>query len=229
MKKKSLTINQPILQNFLKNYHNLEKKESLKFISRLAFSKMRSKALSKVFSFTEQYHKMGDLSLAISHEQGMFAYQIARLIGAKRIVEFGTSYGVSTIYLAAALKDNGSGIVIGSEFVNSKIEIAKHNLNLLGLLKWVDLRDGDARNSLANPGGPVDMVLLDGSKDLYLEILKIIEPYLHTGSVVLADNVTTPFIKKTLSKYVEYMQNEENGFISLTLPFKDGLEFSIKI
>ena len=229
MKHKSLAINQADIASFLEKSHAIDKSDVLKFICRLAGSKIQSTLSSGVFSFTEQYHKMGDLSLAISPEQGMFAYQMARLTGARRIVEFGTSFGVSTIYLASALKDNGAGKVIGSEFVKSKVEAAKNNLKQLGLLKWADIRLGDARVTLADPGGPVDMVLLDGSKDMYLEIIQILKPYLHAGSVVLADNVTSPFIRKTLSGYVKYMQNLENGFMSLTLPFKDGFEFSIKM
>jgi predicted O-methyltransferase YrrM len=172
---------------------------------------------------------MGDLTLAISPEQGLFAYQMVRLMKPKRIVEFGTSFGVSTVYLASGLKDNGAGKVIGSEFVKSKVDEAKSNLNRLGLLKWTDIRYGDARITLADQDGPVDMVLLDGSKDLYLEMIKILQPYLRPGSVVLADNVTSPFIKRTLAEYVKFMQNRDNGFLSMTLPFKDGFEFSIKM
>lgn len=229
MKRKAFAINQPDIVSFLKENHKSDKIDPIKFIFRLARARIKSVIFSDNFSFTKQYHKMGDLSLSISPEQGMFAYQIARLIGAKRIVEFGTSFGISTIYLASALKDNGNGKVIGSEFVKSKVEIAKNNLKKLGLLKFADIREGDARNTLADPGGPVDLVLLDGSKDMYIEIIKILEPYLHSGSVVLADNVTSPFIKKTLSEYVKYMQNNENGFVSITLPFNDGLEFSVKV
>lgn len=229
MKRKSLVINQPDIVSFLRESHTSYKSDPIKFIFRLARARIKSAFSSVIFSFTEQYHKMSDLSLAISAEQGMFAYQIARLIGAKRIVEFGTSYGISTVYLASAIKDNGSGKVIGSEFVKSKVDIAKKNLKQLGLLQFTDIREGDAKVTLADPGGPVDMVLIDGSKDMYIEIIKILQPYLHSGSVVLADNVTSPFIKKTLSEYVRYMQNQDNGFISVTLPFKDGFEFSVKI
>ena len=229
MKQKKYTINNPDIIAFLKESHKADKTDPLKFIFRLARAKIKSMIFSDIFSFTNQYHKMEDLSLAISPEQGMFAYQIARLIDAKRIVEFGSSYGISTVYLASAIKDNGNGKVIGSEFVKSKVEIARNNLKRLGLLKFTEIREGDAQYTLADPGGPVDLILLDGSKDMYIEIIKILEPYLHSGSVVLADNVTSPFIKKTLSKYVKYMQNKKNGFVSITLPFNDGLEFSVRI
>jgi predicted O-methyltransferase YrrM len=229
MKNGALAINEPDIVAFLEKSHAVEKSDVLQFMMRLAGSKIKSKLVSGVFSFTDQYHGMADLALAISPEQGLFAYQMVRLARPKRIVEFGTSFGVSTVYLASALKDNGAGKVIGSEFVKTKVNEAKENLKRLGLLKWTDIRYGDARVTLADPGGPVDMILLDGSKDMYLEIIKILLPYLRPGGIVLADNVTSPIIRKTLLEYVEFMQNRDNGFVSMTLPFKDGFEFSIKL
>jgi predicted O-methyltransferase YrrM len=73
------------------------------------------------------------------------------------------------------------------------------------------------------------MILLDGSKDLYLPILKMLFPFLRRGGVVLADNVCSPFVKYTLATYVAYMQDQNNGFSSLTIPLSDGFEFSVKL
>jgi predicted O-methyltransferase YrrM len=171
---------------------------------------------------------MADLSISISAEQGMFAYLVARSIGARRIVEFGTSFGVSAIYLASAIRDNGGGIVIGSEFIDSKAERARANILEAGLADSVEIRVGDARGTLADPGGEIDLLLIDGSKDLYLPVLKMLAPRLRQGGVVLADNVLSPFIKRTLAEYVAYMQDDRNGFASVTVPFHDGFEYSVK-
>jgi len=82
--------------------------------------------------------------------------------------------------------------------------------------------------TLADPGGEIDLLLIDGSKDLYLPILEMLAPHLRQGAVVLADNVLSPFIKKTLADYVAYMQDSQNGFLSVTVPFPDGFEYSVK-
>jgi predicted O-methyltransferase YrrM len=186
------------------------------------------KLLLRKPSFTDQYRRLADLGISVSAEQGMFAYLVARSIGARRIVEFGTSFGVSTIYLASAIRDNGGGLVIGSEFVESKAERATANILEAGLSDSVEIRVGDALKTLADPGGEIDLLLIDGSKELYLPILKMLTPRLRQEGVVLADNVLSPFIKRTLAGYVAYMQDDRNGFASVTVPFRDGFEYSVK-
>ncbi len=187
------------------------------------------KLLGRKPSFTDQYQRMANLSIPLSADQGTFAYLTARSIGARRIVEFGTSFGVSAIYFASAISDNGGGIVIGSEFIASKAERARANIEEAGLTDAVEIRVGDAMKTLADPGGEVDLILIDGSKGLYLPVLKMLAPHLRQGGVVLADNVLSPFIKKTLAEYVAYMQDSRHGFASVTVPFPDGFEYSVKI
>jgi predicted O-methyltransferase YrrM len=162
----------------------------------------------------------------VTRSQGQMLYLVARSIGARRIVEFGTSFGISTLYLAAAAKDNG-GIVIGSEIEPTKHAKALENLRAAGLGDYADVRLGDARETLATVEAPIDMVLLDGWKDIYLPILELLKPKLKKRAVVLADNIYT--FKKALRPYVEYMQNTDNGFVSSTLDISDGFELSVFI
>ncbi len=166
-----------------------------------------------------------DFYLPVTAEQGRFLYLTARAIGARRIVEFGTSFGISTLYLAAAVRDNGGGEVIGTEIEPSKAEVARRNFEEAGLADVVNLRVGDARESLAGLQGPVDLLLLDGWKDLYLPLLLQLKPALRPGAVVLADNIFT--FKKSLAPFVEYMQSPQNGFTSTTLKLSDGLEYAV--
>lgn len=168
-----------------------------------------------------------DLYLSISQEQGIFAYLVARSINAHRIIEFGTSFGVSTVYLAAAIKDNGGGMVIGSEIEESKALKAQSHLDEARLAAYVDIRLGDAQETLASPGGTVDMALLDGWKPLYLSILQVLTPHLRPGAVVLADNVT--HFRRVLAPYIAHVQDAENGFRSITLPFAGGFEYSVRL
>ena len=81
---------------------------------------------------------MKNAFIQISHGAGEAIYNTARAINAKRIVEFGTSFGVSTIYLACAVRDNGGGKVIGSELEPTKVAAARDNINAAGLSAYVE-------------------------------------------------------------------------------------------
>jgi len=221
------TLKDPKVKAALDRLHREARGDELRFGLKL-LPYLTQKLLGRKSSFTDQYQRMADLSIPISPEQGMFAYLVARSIDAHRVVEFGTSFGVSTIYLASAIRDNGGGIVIGSEFIPSKAERARANIEKVGLGDFVDIRVGDALETLADPGGDIDLLLIDGSKDLYLSILKMLAPRVRQGGVVLADNVLSPFIKKTLAGYVAYTQDSRHGFVSVTVPFQDGFEYSVK-
>ena len=168
---------------------------------------------------------MRSVYVPVSRSQGQMLYLVARSIDAKRVVEFGTSFGISTLYLAAAMKDNGGGVVIGSEIEPSKHAKAEEHLREAGLAELADVRLGDALETLATVDAPIDMVLLDGWKDLYLPILHLLKPKLKPRAVVLADNIYT--FKRALRPYVEYVQNPANGFVSSTLEISDGFELSI--
>lgn len=192
----------------------------LPMMARLILSKDATKPAA------EQARLLKDVYIPISAAQGRFLYLVARSIGAKRLVEFGTSFGVSTIYAAAAARDSG-GRVIGTELEPGKHQAASQNLAEAGLAEFVDIRLGDALLTLQDIPAPIDLVLLDGWKELYLPVLQMLEPKLRPGSVVLADNIKT--FRRALAGYVEYMQNGRNGFASVTLPLKDGFEYSVRL
>lgn len=176
-----------------------------------------------------------DALLPISRDAGKFLYGIARSIDAKKIVEFGTSYGVSTLYFAAALKDNSGGSfaqqqprqIIGTELEPSKAAKAMENITEAGLAEFVEIRSGDARETLANMGGKVDLLFLDGWMDLYRDVLDLVGDYLHPGSVIIADNLF--LLPAKIAPYLDYIRNIENGFISTTLSLDDGIEYSVKL
>jgi predicted O-methyltransferase YrrM len=174
----------------------------------------------------EQARLLKDVYIPISRAQGRFLYLVARSIGARRLVEFGTSFGVSTIYAAAAARDTG-GFVIGSELEPGKHRAATANLAEAGLADFAEVRLGDAMQTLQDIPGPLDLVLLDGWKELYLPVLQMLEPKLRPGAVVLADNIKT--FRRALAGYVDYVQSGRNGFASVTLPLKDGFEYSVRL
>ena len=136
----------------------------------------------------------------------------------------GGRFGISTIYLAAAARDIGAK-VIGTELEPSKAQKARDNLEEAGLGDLVDIRVGDAMETLQGIAGPVDLLFLDGWKDLYVPVAKMMEPGLRPGSLVLADNIHT--FPAELKAYVDYMGREAGPYQSLTLPFESGLHYSL--
>src|SRR5271170_1619385 len=139
--------------------------------------------------YRQFYARLQDHPLPISRTTGKLLYLLARSIGARNIVEFGTSFGISTLHLAAALRDNGGGRLIGSEFEPSKIARARENLVAGNLSDLVEIREGDALETLSrNLPQSIDFVLLDGAKNLYPAILTLLEGSLHAGALIVADN-----------------------------------------
>jgi predicted O-methyltransferase YrrM len=172
--------------------------------------------------------KLSQAFIPVSRDCGRFLYVTARQLRARTIVEFGTSFGISTLYFAAALRDNGGGRVIGTELEPGKHARALAHLREAGLDGFAEVRLGDALETLAaDLPESIDLVLLDGWKDLYLQVLELLEPRLRPGAVVAADDVRT--FKRTLAPYVERMQSGRHGFQSATLPFLSGLEYSVRL
>ena len=165
--------------------------------------------------------------LPVDRDAGRFLYAVARSISAKRIVEFGTSFGVSTIYFAAALKDNGSGVVIGSELEPSKVAKANRHLAEAGLTEFAEIRPGDALQTLRDVGGTIDLLFLDGWKLMYSDVVKLLIPSLRQGAIVLADDVT--LFPDDVASYLAFVRDPANGFVTATLPLGDGIEYSVKL
>jgi predicted O-methyltransferase YrrM len=167
---------------------------------------------------TGLYHGLAGNFLSVSPEFGRFLYMCARSCKASRIVEFGSSMGISAIYLAAALRDMGGGRLIGTDLEPRKIERARANVAAAGLADLVEFRLGDARETLkAGVGGDIDMVMLDGAFTLYLPILKLLEPHLKPGALIVGENAFAEG-----PGYLDYVRDPGNGYLSLPLPFEPG-------
>ena len=175
-------------------------------------------------SYRTTYRGHADHFLAVSAAYGRFLYAIARARRAERIVEFGTSMGISTIYLAAALRDNGGGKLIGSELEPTKVVRARANLEAAGLADLAEIREGDALETLKDVGGEVDVLLIDGAFSLYLPVLKLIEPRLTPGAAILGENAFA-------RDYLDYVRNPANGYLSQPLAVDEGRgnEFTVRV
>lgn len=165
----------------------------------------------------EFFRHMKKAYMAIGPEFGRLLYSQARIAKAKTIVEFGTSFGVSTIYLAAALRDNGGGKVVTTEYEEEKAAQAKKNIEAAGLGEFVEFRVGDALQTLANFPQEIDMVFLDGAKELYLSVLQLLECRLRIGGVVASDNAD----HEGMEPFLDYLRNPANGYTSAAI-FTEG-------
>lgn len=168
------------------------------------------------------YHQAKDLYLAVSPETARLLYLLARATRARHIVEFGTSFALSTIHLAAALRDNGGGRLIGSEMEPTKVARARDHLRIAGLDDLVEIREGDALETLARDlPDAIDLVLLDGHKPLYPRVLDLVAPRLRAGACLVADNADAS------PDYLARVRSADGGYLSL--PFADDVELSIKL
>ncbi|UGY00364.1 O-methyltransferase [Bradyrhizobium quebecense] len=178
---------------------------------------MRSKT-----DYRALYGRLNNVPLAVSRETGALLYMLARGTRAQNIVEFGTSFGISTLHLAAALRDNGGGRLITSEFEPSKVARARDNLAAGRLDDLVEIREGDALKTLrADLPDTIDLVLLDGAKALYPDILDLVERRLKPGAFVVADNADHS------PDYLARVRSPASGYLSV--PFGDDVELSMRL
>jgi predicted O-methyltransferase YrrM len=181
----------------------------------------REALMRSTTGYREYYGDMREFFLAVSQETARLLYMLARSTGARSVVEFGTSFGVSTIHLAAALRDNGGGHLIGSDFESAKVAKARANLQTAGLADLVEIREGDALLTLARDLPPtIDLVLLDGAKGLYLRVLALLEPRLRAGALVIADNADY------CPDYLARVRAPSSGYLSVAFP--DDVEVSMR-
>ncbi|TCO49730.1 O-methyltransferase [Actinocrispum wychmicini] len=167
---------------------------------------------------------MADIYMPISARGGELLYSLIRAARPETVVEFGTSYGISTLYLAAAVADNGVGHVYGTEMSATKLAAAQDVLAEAGLADHVTILHGDARSTLDAVPGPIGLVLLDGWKDLCLPVLRSLEPRLTPGALVVADDTTMA----TMAEYLDYVRTPGNGYVSVDFPVEDGMEISCR-
>lgn len=182
----------------------------------------RARMMRSKTDYRDLYGRLKDAPLAVSRETGALLYMLARSSRARSIVEFGTSFGISTLHLAAGLLDNGGGRLITSEFEPSKAARARANLSAGGLIDLVEIREGDALKTLSiDLPDMIDLVLLDGAKALYPDILDLLEGHLGPGSIIVADNADDS------PDYLARVRAPGSGYMSMA--FAEDVELSVRI
>lgn len=171
-----------------------------------------------------------DKLVALDPEKGQLAYSFCRALDSRLVVEVGASFGVSTLYLAAALRDNvsfggGKRRVISTEIEPAKAIAARLNWAEAGLDTFIELREGDALETLADVEEPIDFVLIDTWIPIALPALKLLVPRLRPGAIVMCDNVKQ--CARAYRNYTDYVRNPGNGFRSMLWPGQGGTEISV--
>jgi predicted O-methyltransferase YrrM len=179
-----------------------------------------------------------DKLIALDRSKAEFCYHVCRALRARRVVEAGTSFGVSTLFLAAAVRDNlrqeiqdldGRGhpsLVIGTEHEKEKATMARNHFAEAGLANLIDLREGDLRETLVGVEGPVDFMLIDIWTPMARPALSLIAPHLREGAVVICDN--TLQFREAYGDYFDFVHDPRNELHTMTLPFEGGLEFTVR-
>ena len=158
----------------------------------------------------------------VDRETGRWLALLVRATNAREIVEMGSSNGVSTIWLAAAARDNG-GRVTGAEILPDRAAAANRNLAEAGLSDVARIIPGDARETARALPGPIDLVFIDAEKDDYVEHLLAVLDRVRPGGLILADNVTS----HDISAYQGFVRAHPD-LETVTIPIARGIEFTVK-
>jgi predicted O-methyltransferase YrrM len=184
-------------------------------------------ALSTARTAQERADAMSAFYIPVTPEAGRLLYSLVRATRPATIVEFGMSFGISALHLASAVRDNAIGRVVTTELSKDKIAAAKQTFADTGLDDLITILEGDALSTLAGLDGPIGFVLLDGWKELYLPVIKLLEPHLSPGALVVADNTEMA----DTQPYLDYVRNVENGYVSVNFAARksDSMEISCRV
>jgi predicted O-methyltransferase YrrM len=178
----------------------------------------RGSDFNRPMTTAERTEAMSEFYIPVTPEAGRLLYSLVRATRPPTVVEFGMSFGISALHLAAAVRDNGSGRVVTTELSETKIAAAKQTFADTGLDDVITILEGDALTTLESLDGAVDFILLDGWKDLYLPVIELLEPRLSTGALVVADNASAA----DTQPYLDRVRNPDNGYTSFNFLVRDS-------
>jgi predicted O-methyltransferase YrrM len=163
--------------------------------------------------------------IAVGPATGQLLNILAKSVKAKTILELGTSYGYSTVWLAEAARATG-GKLITLEKADYKQDYARAMLAKAGLAAHVEFRLGDALETIASLPGPFDFVLVDLWKELYIPCLDLFYPKLSPGAFIAADNMLLPEnYRESALKYRKHVRTKPK-IDSVLLSVGSGVELS---
>lgn len=179
------------------------------------FKMLKGAAKSILKSFNPENFE--EVYLAISKEQGEDLVQMIKENNLRNIVEFGTSFGISTLFLAQGVLDT-NGHIITTELLESKALKAIENFKKAGVADLIEVRIGDAMDTLKNHDKSIDLLLLDGWKDLYQPLFQMLEPNFNKNTIVYVDNADMAETQKFLasvSRDKYHIESKYNGKVAI--------------
>ncbi|MEO7993669.1 MAG: class I SAM-dependent methyltransferase [bacterium] len=173
------------------------------------------------FRDSEDKH-LDEMYLAVPYDTGMFLHITAKAMRAEKILEVGSSKGLSTLWLAGALKEQGRGKLIGTELIEAKWQHANRLLEEFGLTDYAEIRLGDAFEVIPKLQGPYDLAFLDAWKPDYLRLYQTFKPLLRHGGLVIADNMISAH--ERTREFKGYLDDSVQ-VDTVTLPIGSGEEY----
>jgi predicted O-methyltransferase YrrM len=167
-------------------------------------------------------------ALQAGPEVGGFLNLLIRLLAARTIVEVGTSYGYTALWMGEAARNTG-GRVIGIEYYAAKCARARELVDQAGLSGIVTVRQGDALEIVGELEGPIDMAFIDAAKPDYTTYFDALLPRLRTGGCIVADNMILPERAREEARAYQAYVRAKPSVRSMELTIGDGLEMSVKI
>ena len=221
-------LNDPKLEALLNRLHAQSDTQVDETDAYFARREQESTLDQENFYDDDMHRFLTDKMVALDRDKAEFCYLLCRSLRATRVVEAGTSFGVSTLYLAAAVRDNQveNGVVIGTESEPKKVEIARANFKEAGLSEFIDLREGDLRQTLRDVGGPVDFMLVD-IWEVAQPALELVSASLRPGAIVVCDN--TAVDADEYRDYFEFVNDPCNRLRTMTVPFEGGFEITVRV
>ncbi len=203
-------MNDPLFQAVLDEYNARARREE---------ETWRSSTPEDVFRNRDQF------LLHIGEDVGRFLHSLLIARRARHIVEIGTSYGYSTLFLADAARTTG-GRVSTIELSESKQAHARAQLQKARLAEHVDWLNGDALEILERIEGPIDFVLLDLWKELYVPCFERFLPKLAENGIIAADNMLEPKVVRPQAEIYRATVRAETSLQTVLLPIGQGVELS---
>jgi predicted O-methyltransferase YrrM len=184
-------------------------------------------ARQKTLASSEGFTIRDEFLLPIGPEVGAFLHALILAKRPKRILELGTSYGYSTLFMADAARTVGA-TVITMELADWKQAHARERITEAGLTDVVDFRLGDAVAMIEADPGPFDFILLDIWKELYLPCFEAFYPKLSDEAIIAADNMIFPEMARTDVRKFRAAVQAVGDLQTTLLPIGSGIELSVK-